>query len=95
MTFADYEAYLQSPEWRARREAALERFGRRCATCNRPDRLEVHHRTYERLGGEHPSDLVVLCETCHGIFHNRLPKLRTTLMPRKQRPQQRPRLSDR
>src|SRR5215475_10158177 len=28
-------------------------------------RLEVHHLTYERLGNEHPDDLIVLCPQCH------------------------------
>jgi hypothetical protein len=28
-------------------------------------RLHMHHRTYERLGAELPSDLQVLCRPCH------------------------------
>jgi hypothetical protein len=27
--------------------------------------LEVHHRTYERLGREMDKDLMVVCEFCH------------------------------
>ena len=33
--------------------------------CGRTDRLSVHHVTYERLGHEEPSDLMVLCPNCH------------------------------
>ena len=32
-------------------------------------RLEVHHLTYERLGHEHPEDLIVLCPACHAAEH--------------------------
>lgn len=30
--------------------------------------LDVHHRTYERLGNESPDDLTVLCRDCHKLF---------------------------
>ena len=64
----DYEKYITSPEWRAR-AAALKARAAECATCPRTSGLEVHHRTYARLGHEHPSDLVVLCRLCHGRLH--------------------------
>lgn len=31
--------------------------------------LQVHHRTYERLGAELPGDLQVLCPECHRSVH--------------------------
>ena len=64
-----YAEYLQTPEWFAKRTAALRRAGYRCQLCNRTGRLEVHHRTYERRGNEAPEDLIVLCEGCHEVFH--------------------------
>ncbi len=63
-----YEAYLRSPGWKEKANAAKERAGWRCQTCNRPQGsviLEAHHRTYERLGWEIPEDLTVLCSDCH------------------------------
>jgi replicative DNA helicase len=36
--------------------------------------LEVHHRTYERIGQERSEDLTVLCDVCHGLFHERTKK---------------------
>jgi len=60
-----YAEYLLSSEWQARRQGALERAGHRCQLCYSKMRLEVHHRTYERLGHELPDDLVVLCDRCH------------------------------
>jgi hypothetical protein len=65
-----YAAYRRSKEWAKKRDAALERADHRCQVCNSPHELEVHHRTYENLCAEKPSDLTVLCATCHGIFHH-------------------------
>jgi 5-methylcytosine-specific restriction endonuclease McrA len=67
-----YVAHLRSPAWRAIARQALERADWRCQVCNADrwfSRLEVHHRTYERLGREAPKDLIVLCRHCHKLFH--------------------------
>ncbi|MHB8646575.1 MAG: HNH endonuclease signature motif containing protein [Thermomicrobiales bacterium] len=64
-----YHDYLRTDHWREVRRAALERAEDRCQLCNSPNHLEVHHRTYERRGAEHESDVVVLCDKCHGQFH--------------------------
>jgi hypothetical protein len=37
---------------------------------DRPPRFNVHHLTYERLGEEHPDDLLLLCSPCHNLEHN-------------------------
>jgi ssDNA-binding Zn-finger/Zn-ribbon topoisomerase 1 len=66
----EYEAYLASPKWRETRRAALRRAGHACQVCNRGKRLQVHHRTYERVGREAEGDLTVLCKDCHEIFHD-------------------------
>jgi 5-methylcytosine-specific restriction endonuclease McrA len=66
---SSYRAYIQSREWATRRRLAIARARCRCQVCNSPDWLEVHHRTYERLGCEDPEDLTVLCRDCHGLFH--------------------------
>lgn len=83
-----YADYLQSEDWKVRRDRALYLAQHRCQspTCelghlrswtdaelatlprNRY-RLEVHHLTYERLGREHPDDLIVLCRACHAAQH--------------------------
>lgn len=85
---ASYADYLQSEDWKVRRERALYLAQHRCqsptcelghlrswtdaelATLPRSRyRLEVHHLTYERLGREHPDDLIVLCRACHAAQH--------------------------
>lgn len=78
-----YEDYLQSPEWKKRRAWVLTFWNHRCGICNRKDKLEVHHRTYERLGNELLTDLIPLCDRCHAKFHDEfrpgLEMIQTTL----------------
>lgn len=69
-TYVPYAEYLQSPEWKAKQQKARQFANHRCQVCNSPEGLNVHHRTYERLGHEHMGDLTVLCKNCHEIFHN-------------------------
>lgn len=65
-----YTEYLKSEHWRQRRRMAYNRAKGACQVCNAKDRkLNVHHRSYERLGNEAPGDVIVLCEDCHQIFH--------------------------
>jgi hypothetical protein len=67
----DHEAFLASPEWKRIRRDALAQAGYRCDRCATSDRLEVHHLTYERFGGqEQLEDLRVLCRTCHQQVHD-------------------------
>ena len=62
-----YIEYLKSKKWKERRYAALERANFRCQfdKCGEKSYLSVHHKTYERLGNEEPSDLIVLCSGHH------------------------------
>jgi hypothetical protein len=63
------EEYLKSDHWKALRTAALERAESRCQVCYSAKLLDVHHRTYRRLGAEMPADVTVLCRRCHELFH--------------------------
>lgn len=68
-----YADYLQSPEWAVVRRLALEQAGYACRLCGAPQeesRLDVHHRTYERLGAELLADVIVLCSSCHCRHHD-------------------------
>jgi hypothetical protein len=65
-----YVDYLESPGWQLTRKEALTRADFKCQRCGASDtELNVHHLTYERLGEELPSDLVVLCRRCHQREH--------------------------
>lgn len=76
-----YQEYLDSKAWQEKRQFALTRAEYRCQVCNGDLRLEVHHRSYERLyEHEEISDLIVLCEWCHKLHHsNVLASLETSM----------------
>jgi len=67
----DYVTYITSAAWRSnparQRELAAANFA--CRLCPNAAaigaRIEVHHRTYERLGHELDGDLIALCSECH------------------------------
>jgi 5-methylcytosine-specific restriction endonuclease McrA len=68
---AAYEAYLRSPKWREKRIGALRSARHECEECGATSPLHVHHRNYDRVGGnELPADLQVLCESCHYAEHH-------------------------
>ena len=68
-----YNEYLQTPEWRERRESAVLAAKGKCSLCNGTgDTIHVHHRTYARRGMELPSDLIALCDKCHAKHHDKI-----------------------
>lgn len=82
MTREEYEQYLRSPQWKAKRAAVLKRAGGKCEECTREYKIrgkgsgymvwpaqEVHHLTYERVGNENLDDLIGLCERHHHAEH--------------------------
>lgn len=73
-----YREYLRSEHWQQTRTSALERAGYKCECCRAMTRLDVHHKTYERLGAELPEDLEILCRGCHGVRHWNDPSFRTS-----------------
>src|ERR1051325_9849771 len=64
-----YRAYLNTSDWCRRRNRALKAAFYRCQQCNSKRDLQVHHKTYERLGAEWDQDLEVLCRDCHEGHH--------------------------
>ncbi len=65
----DYQKYLQSTHWRKVKRDYAKQFKRVCYLCASEDNLELHHVTYERIGNERLTDVVYLCEICHGFIH--------------------------
>jgi hypothetical protein len=70
--YEDYTAFLRSPDW----EETRRRYWRdpdtpkACGLCGTEEPpLQLHHRTYERVGAEHLSDLVPTCLRCHQLLH--------------------------
>jgi len=73
ITKENYQKYLLTSHWKdfAFSIKAQRRQCERCG-CNREQSLEryrqnlhIHHKTYERVGCELPSDVEVLCFACH------------------------------
>lgn len=64
-----YAQYLDTDHWQTMRRLALEAADHACQLCGGTDELDVHHRSYERVGRERLTDLVALCEPCHERHH--------------------------
>lgn len=69
--FETYVAYLASEHWADVRrrywESRLPKCCHGCGASSRP--LDLHHRTYKRLGGEYLTDLILVCRNCHRDIH--------------------------
>lgn len=65
-----YTSYIQSSEWKQRREVILKRDNYLCQGCLRNPAAQVHHTTYDHLGQEFAFELISLCEPCHKRYHN-------------------------
>jgi 5-methylcytosine-specific restriction endonuclease McrA len=77
-----YGDYLRSERWADLRDWALGAAEGRCQVCNSTEGLNVHHRTYDRLGEKGEiNDLTVLCRDCHQGFHLLLAKKRPAAFP--------------
>ena len=64
----EYQAYINSPAWRAKRKSKLAAVGFRCEKCKITKysaKLEVHHLHYDTFKHERMEDLQVLCPKCH------------------------------
>lgn len=72
----DYKDFLKTPYWKAIAAHTKYKVGYRCQLCNSTHRLITHHRSYNIHGREHANmqELIVLCNTCHNIFHDRISK---------------------
>ena len=62
-----YDEYKSSPAWQRKRNAVIQRDGGQCV-CGAPA-TEMHHKTYNNLGKEPLSELVMLCNACHNRLH--------------------------
>ena len=68
---SDYQNGEQLGFWNVR-EYVLFRDGHKCSHCKGKSKdpvLNVHHLESRKTGGDSPSNLVTLCESCHKAFH--------------------------
>jgi 5-methylcytosine-specific restriction endonuclease McrA len=69
--FGDYREYLASPHW-IEMQARVREERRCCEACTATNGLQVHHKTYKRLGRERLRDLTLLCGECHKWIHRNM-----------------------
>jgi len=60
--------YLQSPEWKEKRERIMNR-DPACTICRTVKSRDVHHLTYDNVPFELDEDLVAVCRECHTRIH--------------------------
>jgi hypothetical protein len=70
-TNKQYQTYLKSREWLARREQVIQRCNNTCERCGSFPVSEVHHLTYARIFHEELADLQGLCVYCHDYVHGK------------------------
>jgi len=67
-----YQQYLKGEHWQDVRrrywKSKLHNGG--CYVCERTNvQLQLHHKTYKRVGNERLNDLLLLCGDCHKAAH--------------------------
>ena len=65
----EYDAYLLSDGWDAKRRMVFERCGGICEGCRKRDATQVHHLHYDHLFDEFLFELVAVCKPCHIRLH--------------------------
>lgn len=66
-----YPAYLQTQEWKIKREEVFRRDNYLCQFCHHYSATQVHHLSYDNIFNEPLEDLVAICRTCHDKHHNK------------------------
>ena len=64
-----YDAYLETNEWKSKRQQVLERAHFVCEGCREQPATTVHHLTYAHVFDELLFELVALCAKCHDRCH--------------------------
>ena len=68
----DYQEYLQTEHWQHFKLEAIRHAGHKCQICNKDDcNLNVHHNNYDNRGRETFNDVIVVCDDCHNMIHNK------------------------
>ena len=75
----EYTEDLKDARWREKRERILRRDGHECVWCGAKERLQVHHKYYNKYpdgsrvkAWDYPDDaLIVLCSDCHKMYHSK------------------------
>jgi HNH endonuclease len=64
-----YSEYIKSEAWTEKRARILKHARGKCEKCGKRKAIQVHHKTYKRVGREKDEDLAALCGPCHQSEH--------------------------
>lgn len=70
----DYNSYLQTNHWKQKRIEVYEHYNHECVRCHDViplSKANIHHRKYNNIGKESLNDLILYCNRCHTIIHNK------------------------
>lgn len=67
-----YKEYLKSSHWKETRKRMFILYNHKCGICDSKTKLNVHHKNYTNKGCEKSEDLIVLCQSCHAKFHDKV-----------------------
>lgn len=67
-----YLQYLETEHWKdlKKRFRASKLCKNRCAVCGSRQNINIHHKSYKRIGNERLMDLIELCRNCHTKAHD-------------------------
>lgn len=72
-TFTNYKEYLQSKHWKnLKKRYKNSKLIQKCYICDSNKNINIHHKTYKRIGNERLNDLIPLCKECHYLTHKAL-----------------------
>jgi len=61
---------LNTKHWKeVKSRTNKSKFKKECYCCNEKEKLQLHHKTYKRVGNEKLNDLIWLCQKCHSESH--------------------------
>lgn len=66
----DYEEVLVSPRFRGLVNSIKNKTGNQCQLCGQREDLHAHHLSYDNLGNESESEILIVCRKCHVHCHN-------------------------
>jgi len=73
---ATYNEYLKSKHWLKKKIKYFQSYKKRtknkkkqCECCGKKSTVQLHHKTYDRIGKEKLTDLMYACKKCHEEIH--------------------------
>jgi hypothetical protein len=71
--FDNYLEYLSSEHWKKLKDKYWHsKLPKSCYVCHTTENLNLHHKTYKRIGREWLADLILLCKKHHQETHEHI-----------------------